>query len=234
MLENLPRDFDFSPWTAAPVIVKENAVKDAINTEFAKAYAEKTGKPLHWYYSTDRLKGKVLNDPDIVTHLCDLPSSKTSQRLGRIPLAIGMPVIITQNHDVGGGIVNGSIGTLTKIRYVCDHLTGHRHLTSCAVRLTNLGADVMYLHGSSVRRHVAVNSGLVIGYSNNDGSGCFPDKVVPVSSLCRRCAPSLLLRLVCLAQASKHSEILCGCGIRREKMSICQKKFVSLCSKTLH
>ncbi|KAF8181771.1 hypothetical protein BJ912DRAFT_801813, partial [Pholiota molesta] len=56
----------------------------------------------------------------------------TNQRLGKIPLVIGMPVMITQNYDVEGGVVNGCTGILKKIRYRKDS-NGNRIATSCIV-----------------------------------------------------------------------------------------------------
>ncbi|THU87490.1 hypothetical protein K435DRAFT_623865, partial [Dendrothele bispora CBS 962.96] len=53
--------------------------------------------------------------------------------LGKIPLVIGMPVVITNNFDVSGGIVNGTYGVLKKIRYTCDGQ--RRHATSCTVEV---------------------------------------------------------------------------------------------------
>ncbi|KAI0348768.1 hypothetical protein OH77DRAFT_1387313, partial [Trametes cingulata] len=70
-------------------------------------------------------------------------SGQTGQRLGMIPLVLGMPVIISQNFDVGGGVVNGSIGTLTKVRYKVEAATGRRMLSSCVVRLSGLNAKPM-------------------------------------------------------------------------------------------
>ncbi|EIM85241.1 uncharacterized protein STEHIDRAFT_42883, partial [Stereum hirsutum FP-91666 SS1] len=58
----------------------------------------------------------------------------TSQRLGKIPLVIGMPVVISHNFDVDGGIVNGSTGILKKIRFYVDE-QGDRHLRSCVVEV---------------------------------------------------------------------------------------------------
>lgn len=54
-----------------------------------------------------------------------------------------MPVIVSQNFDVAGGIVNGSIGTLNKIRYCTDHHTGDRKLLSCVVRIE--GSDAIQM-----------------------------------------------------------------------------------------
>ncbi|KAJ3880115.1 hypothetical protein F5051DRAFT_482411, partial [Lentinula edodes] len=57
----------------------------------------------------------------------------TNQRLGKIPLVVGMPVMITQNFDVDSGIVNGCQGILKSVRYrLDDH--GRRHAISCVVR----------------------------------------------------------------------------------------------------
>ncbi|KAI0708649.1 hypothetical protein C8Q76DRAFT_601509, partial [Earliella scabrosa] len=62
-------------------------------------------------------------------------SGETNQRLGAIPLVLGMPVIVSQNFDVHGGIVNGSIGQLKKVRYRLDRDTGDRYLRSCVISL---------------------------------------------------------------------------------------------------
>lgn len=70
-------------------------------------------------------------------------SGRTAHQLGRIPLVIGMPIIISQNFDVAGGIVNGSIGTLSKICYVTDSKTDQRFLTSCVVCLSDSTASRM-------------------------------------------------------------------------------------------
>ncbi|KAJ3845876.1 hypothetical protein EV368DRAFT_3365, partial [Lentinula lateritia] len=59
----------------------------------------------------------------------------TNQRLGRIPLVIGMPVIITQNFDVHAGVVNGAQGLLKSIRYKVDE-QGRRHAISCVITLS--------------------------------------------------------------------------------------------------
>ncbi|KAH9847119.1 hypothetical protein C2E23DRAFT_691094, partial [Lenzites betulinus] len=70
-------------------------------------------------------------------------SGETCQRLGRIPLVLGMPVIVCQNFDVSGGIVNGSIGKLVKIRYRLDTITGNRFMTSAVVRLPHAPSSDM-------------------------------------------------------------------------------------------
>ncbi|KAJ3887405.1 hypothetical protein GG344DRAFT_16415, partial [Lentinula edodes] len=78
----------------------------------------------------------------------------TNQRLGRLPLVIGMPVMITQNFDVESGVVNGCQGILKKIRFRVDD-EGQRHAISCVVeaRDTNASQTLPFL---TDKRHVAV------------------------------------------------------------------------------
>ncbi|KAF8123677.1 hypothetical protein EV363DRAFT_1114443, partial [Boletus edulis] len=52
--------------------------------------------------------------------------------VARLPLVIGMPVMITQNFDVESGIVNGCIGTLVSVRYTVDSMN-RRHAVSCVI-----------------------------------------------------------------------------------------------------
>ncbi|KAL1689110.1 hypothetical protein GGG16DRAFT_25830, partial [Schizophyllum commune] len=61
----------------------------------------------------------------------------TNQRLGRLPLCIGMPVMFTQNFDVAHGIVNGTIGTIQGIRYTLD-ARGNRHASSCTIHVPSM------------------------------------------------------------------------------------------------
>ncbi|KAF8530623.1 hypothetical protein JB92DRAFT_2659459, partial [Gautieria morchelliformis] len=52
--------------------------------------------------------------------------------MGHLPLVEGMPVIICQNYDVVGGMVNGTEGILKSIRYKVDKV-GKKHAKSCVV-----------------------------------------------------------------------------------------------------
>lgn len=125
---------------SGPVLVTNNAAKDAINSRAVEAYARTMGQAWHWYHSTDRHRGSLITDLALRNMLDQQDSGQCTQRLSRIPLAIGMKVIICQNFDVAGGIVNGSIGYLRRIRYRVDS-EGHRHLTSCIVHLPDLPTD---------------------------------------------------------------------------------------------
>ena len=67
-------------------------------------------------------------------------SGLTKQRLGKIPLVIGMPVMITHNFDVENGIVNGCTGILKSIRYTTDEM-GNRYAVSCVVESPNISSS---------------------------------------------------------------------------------------------
>jgi hypothetical protein len=137
---------DWNLWENTPIIVSDNATKDALNEHAAIAFAANTKQPLHWYYCTDTHGNTTITDHDLQQHLYKLSSGQTNQRLGRIPLAIGMPIIITQNFDVQGGIVNGTSGILKSIRYRLDN-KGNRHAISCVIESPNItGERLPYLN----------------------------------------------------------------------------------------
>lgn len=133
LASNLSMDWASGPWSSAPVIVAENAMKDALNVQMAGDFAIRSGKPLHWYHSSDRLaRNKPIEDPLLQGKLAALDSGKTRYRLGRIPLVIGMPVMVAQNFDVQGGVVNGCTGKLVSVRYKLG-ADGKRYALSCVV-----------------------------------------------------------------------------------------------------
>ncbi|KAI1784627.1 P-loop containing nucleoside triphosphate hydrolase protein [Ganoderma leucocontextum] len=143
LLQNQPRGDYISQWATAPIIVSDNATKDAINAQAAIAFSRNSGQSLHWYYCTDKYRGKPISDPALDQHLAGLHSGQTAHHLGCIPLALSMPIMVAQNFDVSGGIVNGSIGTLTSIRFATNNLSGHRKLISCTVRIPDCSAPQM-------------------------------------------------------------------------------------------
>lgn len=136
VMKNTRPDLSDPGWASAPIIVCGNKVKDALNERAAEAFALRTGQQLNWYYSADKWAGKDVDDGALIDALGRLHSGRTRQRLGRIPLVPGMPVIISQNYDVEAGVVNGCVGTLKKIRYRLDSL-GRRHATSCVIYAPN-------------------------------------------------------------------------------------------------
>ena len=118
LLSNVALDWTQQEWLEAPTIVSCNETKDKINEAVAAAFTHCAGIEMHWYYSIDNIKGLPDANHEIVKPLLErLHSGQMHQCLGHLPLAIGMPVMITQNSDMNGGIVNGSTGTLVCIHY---------------------------------------------------------------------------------------------------------------------
>ncbi len=109
-----------------------NEVKDALNVRATLDFARRTKQNVHWYYATDIHAKQIVSDVALKKHLECMHSGRTNQRLGKIPLVIGMPVMISQNFNVDAGIVNGCIGTLEKVRYWTDS-NGRQHATSCEI-----------------------------------------------------------------------------------------------------
>lgn len=132
-------DVNWEVWADTPIIVSDNAQKDALNERGAQAFANRNNKELHWYYAVDTHR-KTPVSSDIKNHLNNMHSGLTKQRLGKIPLVIGMPVMITHNFDVENGVVNGCTGILKSIRYTTDEL-GNRYAVSCVVESPKISAS---------------------------------------------------------------------------------------------
>lgn len=132
-------------WQSAPIIVTNNATRDAINVRATVAFAERTGRELCWYDAIDTHKTSKITDPELVKALETQHSGQTKHRLRRIPLVIGMPVSINQNFDVKAGVVNGSWGFLRAVRHEEDG-DGRRYLKLCIVEIPGCDAvEVVHL-----------------------------------------------------------------------------------------
>ena len=70
-------DWSNPEWQQVPIIVLGNDVKDAINKEATKAFAQQTGQEMHWYYATDTRGGTAIRDEDLKTYLWKLHSGTT-------------------------------------------------------------------------------------------------------------------------------------------------------------
>ena len=141
LLGNIQLSLD-EAWQRAPVIVANNATRDAINVRASKAFSDRTGKELHWYHARDTHKRKVVKDAELIECLEAQHSGQTKHRMRRIPLVIGMPVAVNQNFDVNAGVVNGSCGYLRAVRYNADR-AGSRYLDSCVVEIPGADAGEM-------------------------------------------------------------------------------------------
>lgn len=142
LVGNVQPEWSSEKWKRTPMIVSQNEAKDVLNNAATVAFAKRSGRELHWYYAIDRHDGKTLRDRDLLQHLRSLNSSVTNYRQGKLPLVVGMPVMVTSNFDVEGGVVNGCAGTLVSIRYWVDS-EGERHALSCVIRSNTFRGDAL-------------------------------------------------------------------------------------------
>lgn len=136
-MRNSKTNLSDSIWASAPIIVSNNDLKDALNIEAAKNFAMQTKQHLHYYYATNKRMGEIIIEPILQNKLLSYHSGKTDQRLGKLPLCKGMPIILTQNYIVSNRIVNGCIGMVQQINYTIDEI-GHRHAHSCIIQNENI------------------------------------------------------------------------------------------------
>ncbi|KAJ3559970.1 hypothetical protein NM688_g18 [Phlebia brevispora] len=150
LLNHVSANGQISAWKNAPVIVYDNATKDALNCKAVEAFACQTGRPLHWYHCRDRHLGQNIQNQQLREFLVQQHSGQTGGLMGRIPLVLGMKVIISKNFDLEGGVLNGSIRILRKIRFKLNEY-GERQLVSCVVYLPDSSTpDIAGLHAKEV------------------------------------------------------------------------------------
>ncbi|KAJ7082094.1 hypothetical protein B0H15DRAFT_785937 [Mycena belliarum] len=103
----------------APIVCSTKVVRDLLNRELTRDYANKARRPVHDYYCKDSFNGLPLNE-ELQARTWQLRSSLTKDSLGRLPLAIGMKVMIMDNIALQASIVNGAEGILRSINYSTD------------------------------------------------------------------------------------------------------------------
>ncbi|KAF8332953.1 hypothetical protein F5887DRAFT_893920 [Amanita rubescens] len=130
-------------FTNAPVIVCDNATKDSLNNRFAQQFALSTNQELHYYWAEDYMENAPVehNSPHADV-LNALHSGISNGVLRKLPLVIGMPVMITSNINVESGVVNGSVGTVHSI-YFKTSPDGRRILTCCVVHIPRASSQNM-------------------------------------------------------------------------------------------
>lgn len=129
-------------WTGVPILVGDNTSKDRLNEHGAEAFSGMTGVPLTWYDASDFHGAQLVQDKQLLEAIESFHSGQTGQRLYRLPLAKGMPVILTQNYDVEGGVINGCLGKLKYVRYTADE-NGRRRGRSCVIDCDTYTGDVL-------------------------------------------------------------------------------------------
>lgn len=101
---------DISKWQDTPIIVSENATKDALQLKhLLNKLVDISSGTTH--------NRKQISDPMLKQHLLSMTSNNTGHRLGHIPLVIRMAVMIMTNFDVSNSVINGRMGTLKSVPY---------------------------------------------------------------------------------------------------------------------
>lgn len=132
----------------APVIVGSREIRDAVNAKYVAFHAKRLTQSVHLYHAVDSVKrtrvSGIARD-----RLWKMKSRKTNDSLGKLPLFIGMKVMVTENIAFSKGIVNGVEGVVHSIKYTRDD-EGNRY------------ASVVYLSVDGVEMGIpGVSSGIV-------------------------------------------------------------------------
>lgn len=118
-------EFDRREWIDAPLVTADKVMRDRWNLEAAKSHATRFKRELHSYIASDLMGGEAVTGA-LKDALLDYPSStKTRDRLGKLPLVVGMRVMILHNILTSVGVVNGAEGTIERILYD-ETLSGER------------------------------------------------------------------------------------------------------------
>ena len=75
-------------------------------------------------------------------HLANCHLGSTNQHVGRLPLVLGMPVVIVQNFNIPNGIVNGCTGILMSTQFTTD-ADSHRHAHSCIAKTSDATQELL-------------------------------------------------------------------------------------------
>ncbi|EAU80232.1 ATP-dependent DNA helicase PIF1 [Coprinopsis cinerea okayama7 len=125
----------------APVVVGSKTLRDVLNANLVRYHASRTGKSVFLYHSIDSTRAVSLSHHDYTT-LWDLPSRKTQESLGRLPLFIGMRVMVTENVSIPYRVVNGAEGEVVDIVYSWESLAGVKIRVANAVYVKITGSNL--------------------------------------------------------------------------------------------
>lgn len=122
----------------APIIVGSTALRDALNLKKSSKHAKRLGRTLEFYHSKDVFSRKPVESGWLQRAFWNMASSKTESHLGKLPLFVGMKVMITANEAISKSIVNGTEGIVHSIKYTTDD-DGHRFADVVYVRVEGSG-----------------------------------------------------------------------------------------------
>lgn len=117
----------------APVIVGSRDIRDAINVKLIAYHAKRLGQAVNVYHSRDFHQRQPVAGT-VRERFWGMSSRETRDSLGRLPLFLGMKVMVMDNLAFGNGVVNGSEGTVHDIKYEVDE-DGRRYASVVYVRI---------------------------------------------------------------------------------------------------
>lgn len=128
---------DLLNFADAPVIVGTRKIRDAINAHMITQHANKERSIVNLYYLKDFVS-KQHTRGEVRNQLWKLSSSMTDNVMGRLPLFIGMKVMVTCNLAISKRVVNGSEGIVKEIKYDTDE-DGYRYASVVYILLPGTG-----------------------------------------------------------------------------------------------
>ena len=140
----------------APIIVGSKLLRDALNAKLIAYHARRLGQSVEVYYSRDSIRRNGFL-AGVQEGLWNLPSTVNREAFGKLPLFLGMRVMVTENIAMNHGVVNGAEGTVMDIKFDVDN-QGRRyakvvyvHLPGSGICIPGLTLDVVPLFPVSVR-----------------------------------------------------------------------------------
>jgi hypothetical protein len=135
----------------APIIVTLRKVRDRVNAIRVASFAQRTQQEFAFYHSRDRRSGDDIS-VELQQRLWELPTSATEDCIGKLPLAIGIQVMFTENIAIGNKIVNGMRGILTDIKFDLDTndrrfpIMAYVHVPDSNINASGLDRDIVPIH----------------------------------------------------------------------------------------
>ena len=119
-----------------PYIVGSKFLRDAINARIIARTAADLGENVTEVRAVDKMEGKPVPE-HLRQNLLNLPSSRTDDALGILPVFPGMKVMIRENIAFGKRLVNGTEGIVTEVIY--NESEGGVHAAVAYVRVPGIG-----------------------------------------------------------------------------------------------
>ena len=147
-LQNIAKHpVELASFSDAPIIVGSKVLRDALNTKLVSYYSRRLNSEICLYHSRDNIKSAAVRQ-SVRSVLWDIPSTINKESFGRLPLFVGMKVMVTENIAFDHGIVNGSEGVVYGIKYeekggIRYAVVVYVHIPGCGVRARDLPDDVV-------------------------------------------------------------------------------------------